>query len=108
MAKFLETVEEFEALVKSDGVVVVDFFATWCGPCKMLMPVFDQVSGVYDDKAKFVKVDIDQFQDLAREHNVTSVPSVYFFKDGKLQEISKGYKPSESLSKIIDNHLESV
>jgi thioredoxin 1 len=108
MAKLLETVEEFEALLKSDGVVVVDFFATWCGPCKMLLPVFDKISDSYDGKVKFVKVDIDQFPQLAEANNVKGVPSVHFFKDGELQEISKGYKPSEALSNIVDSYLKSA
>lgn len=105
MARFLEDGSELESIVKSDGLVIVDFFATWCGPCKMLMPVIDDFSKDMGEKVDVVKVDIDKFSDLAEKHNVLGVPSLFFFKDGQLQEISKGFKPKEKLAEIANQYL---
>jgi thioredoxin 1 len=106
MAKFLERADELKEMLSGDGVVVADFFATWCGPCKMLMPVIDQVSKELEGKVKIVKIDVDKFSDLAAAHNIMSVPSLLFFKDGKLQEMSKGFKPREDVLKIINLYTE--
>jgi thioredoxin 1 len=104
MADFLEKVEDFKEALNND-VVVVDFFATWCGPCKMLMPVIDQLSSELGDKVKVIKVDVDQFSDLAAEHNIMSVPSLLFFKNGKLEEMTKGFKPKEEVLRIVNQYL---
>ena len=68
--------------VTSEGIVVVDFFANWCGPCKMLAPVLEEMADEYK-QVKFVKVDVDQDVDLARRYGIQSIPNVIFFKDGK-------------------------
>jgi thioredoxin 1 len=104
MAEFLKKVEDFKEVLSND-VVVVDFFATWCGPCKMLMPVVDQLSAELGDKVKVIKVDVDEFSDLAAEHNIMSVPSLLFFKNGKLEEMTKGFKPKDQVKAIIEQYL---
>ena len=68
--------------VTSEGIVVVDFFANWCGPCKMLAPVLEEMADEYK-QVKFVKVDVDQDVDLARRYGIQSIRNVIFFKDGK-------------------------
>ena len=78
MAKIINS-QEFDNTIES-GVVVVDFFATWCGPCKMLAPVIDELSGELDN-VNFVKVDIDQSMDLAQKFRIVSVPTLKVFKN---------------------------
>ncbi|SHH99463.1 thioredoxin [Clostridium collagenovorans DSM 3089] len=88
-----------------NGIVVVDFFATWCGPCKMLAPVFDELNTELDGNAKFVKVDIDKSPELAQQFNVSSVPTILIFKNGERVESSIGFVPKDSLKSKIDKLL---
>lgn len=76
--------------VTSKGIVVVDFFANWCGPCKMLAPVLEEMADEYK-QVKFVKVDVDQDVDLARRYGIQSIPNVIFFKDGKAVDQLVGF-----------------
>jgi thioredoxin 1 len=105
MAKFLEKQEDYESIVGGNRVVLADFFATWCGPCKMLMPVVDDLSKDLEGSVEVIKIDVDKFPDLAERANILSVPSLLFFKDGKLQEISKGFKPKEELKRIVNQYV---
>ena len=93
----------FNELIGS-GEVLVDFFATWCGPCRMLSPVFEEISS---DRAgiKVVKIDVDECPSLARNFGVMSVPTLYLFKDGKEVAKKSGFMPKEEL---IDWINESV
>ena len=101
MAKIINS-SEFDKEV-SQGVVVVDFFATWCGPCKMLTPVFEELSAELEGKAKFVKVDIDQSPDVASKFQVVNVPTLKVFKNGEVVKTLVGFRPKESLlSEISD------
>lgn len=78
------TSEQFEAeVVKSQTPVVVDFFATWCGPCKMLSPMLEKTAATMTNEVKFVKVDVDKSGDLAQRFNIQGVPTLIFFKSGK-------------------------
>lgn len=90
---------DFDAEVLAAGrPVVVDFFATWCGPCKALAPRLDQLAGDFGDRIKFVSVNIDQAQALAARFKVEGVPTLLFFgKDGKLADASVGLVPAETL-----------
>ncbi len=83
MAKVINTSEFRSSVEGSKGVVVVDFFATWCGPCNMLGPVFAELGEEMKDKARFVKVDIDESLEIAQQFNVSTVPTMIIFKDGK-------------------------
>lgn len=99
-------VNEFKNKVDNkDGVVVVDFFATWCGPCKMLSPVYDSVETEMGDKVEFYKVDIDQSMELAERFVVTTVPTVIVFKDGKEMDRLVGFIPKENLKSKIESHI---
>lgn len=89
-----------QEVLKSDLPVVVDFFAVWCGPCKMLAPILEQASTDLDGKVKFVKVDIDQNQ-VAENYQIQAVPTLKFFKNGELAGESIGLVSPEALIKKI-------
>ncbi|WP_270506136.1 thioredoxin [Eubacterium limosum] len=96
MARVINTQEFNEEVLKGKGVVLVDFFATWCGPCKALSPILDELAEKVKD-AKIVKVDIDADSDLASEYRVMSVPTLKIFKDGEVKESLVGGRPLEEL-----------
>ncbi|AUN15053.1 thioredoxin [[Clostridium] sordellii] len=104
MAKIVNTGNFRGAVEEDKGVVVVDFFATWCGPCKMLAPVFESVSEEVSD-AKFVKVDIDESLELAQKFGISTVPTMMIFKDGKVVDKLVGFMPKESLKSKVEAHL---
>lgn len=104
MAKIIK-ISQFKGEVEeSKGVVVVDFFATWCGPCKMLAPVFESLGNEMDD-AKFIKVDIDQSLEIAQKFNISTVPTMMIFKDGKPVESLVGFMPKEAIESKVKSHL---
>lgn len=77
--------EKFQDLIKSDKPVLIDFFATWCGPCKMMHPVLEELAEKVGEKARIIKIDIDRNQELSAVHNVRSVPTLMIFQKGKLK-----------------------
>lgn len=95
---------EFRELSK-EGIVVVDFFATWCNPCKELGPVFDEISDEIGDKAEFVKVDVDQSGDIAGENRILSIPTIVVFKDGEKVDSMSGSLDKETIMANIKNYL---
>ena len=98
--------EEFNNLVENtEGIAVVDFFATWCGPCKMLAPVFQEVGNEFEEKADFYKVDIDESLDIARQFSVSTVPTVIIFRNGEPIERLVGFMPKENLAAKIKKYI---
>ena len=97
--------EKFDELLKGDKPVVCDFFATWCGPCKMLAPVMDKVSGEFADKAVFVKVDIDENAELAVRYGIMSIPLVAVFKTGEKTADSLGYPDANGMTEFLNANL---
>ena len=97
MAKKVNSSEFKSEVVEHKGVVLVDFFATWCGPCKALTPIVDKLSEEMSGKVKIVKVDIDENSALATEYRVMSVPTMKLFKDGEVVETLVGLRPESEL-----------
>lgn len=95
---------EFDAVI-ANGVVMVDFFATWCGPCKMLSPVLEEVASEVEGKANIVKVDIDESSELAQRYGIMAVPTMLIFKDGKILKQLQGFMPKQQLVNEINNIL---
>lgn len=98
------TMQEFNEAIKT-GVVIVDFYATWCGPCKMLAPAFDELASGLSDKASFFKVNVDQGMEVAQAYRISSVPSMVIFKDGHPQEALTGFMPKAVLEEKIKVYL---
>lgn len=100
MAKLINR-EEAKELISKGGLVIVDFYATWCGPCQMFLPIFEEVSSEVEE-ATLVKVDIDQDTDFAGENEVMGVPTIIAFKDGKEVSRFSGFKPADELKAFIE------
>ncbi|MBD3231725.1 thioredoxin [Candidatus Dependentiae bacterium] len=92
-----------QEVLKSDKPVIIDVFATWCGPCQMMAPIFEEVSKEMADKYKFAKLNIDEERDLAIEYNVSSVPTIIFIKNGKIIGKETGYMDADTLKEKIKN-----
>lgn len=95
----------FNEEINKEGVIVVDFFASWCGPCKMLAPVFEDLSNEMGDNPNFFKVDIDQSLELARTYGINTVPTMLVFKNGEVVDKMVGFMPKESLRSKISEQL---
>lgn len=87
-------------VLESDVVVLIDFHATWCGPCKMLSPVLDQVAAELTD-AKICKIDVDQAPELAQQFNVVSVPTLAVVKNGEILEVTPGVKNKNAIIEML-------
>lgn len=99
MIKFLEKEEDFKKEIQSE-IILVDFFATWCGPCKMLSSVLSTYAEEHPD-ITILKIDIDQFPNLAREFGIMSVPTLLVFKNGKIEKKELGFRSKEELEFLV-------
>ena len=90
-----------EVVLKSDVPVLVDFWAPWCGPCKMVGPVVEQIATEYEGKINVVKINVDDEQELAVEYGIVSIPSIGVFNKGKLVKMDVGFKPKEMLVNLF-------
>ncbi len=104
MVKAVDTAA-FRAALAEGKTLVVDFWAEWCGPCRMLAPVMEQVSEELEGRAEFVKVDVDDNPELAREYSIMSIPCVMVFKDGKASGKNLGFVPKAALQEFIEKNL---
>jgi thioredoxin 1 len=96
--------ETFEELIKGDIPVLADFSAEWCGPCKMMGPVLDQLKGKMADKIRIVKIDVDKNRDLASRYRIQSVPTLILFQGGKAKWSGVGVMTSNHLENVIGNN----
>ena len=97
--------EKFDELLKGEKPVVCDFFATWCGPCKMLAPVMEQMSEEFAEKAEFIKVDIDDNMELSVRYGIMSIPLVVVFKNGGVAAKSLGYSTKSEMQEFLKENL---
>lgn len=97
--------ERFEELIQSEKPVLVDFYATWCGPCKMMHPILENVKGRVGDKARIVKIDVDEQQALAMQYRIQAVPTLMLFKDGQQVWRQSGVVQSNELVSLIEQYV---
>ncbi len=104
MAKEIMT-EEFSSFIQQDKPVLVDFWAPWCGPCRMIAPVVEELSQQYAGDLAVGKVDVDKCPDLAKQFRVMSIPTLILFKDGQVIDQKLGYQPKDALEDMIRKAL---
>lgn len=101
--KLIQEQEFGKEVTQASGPVVVDFFATWCGPCKRLSPMLDNLAGPLTNRVKFLKVDVDQSANLAKQFEVEGVPTLIFFKDGKAVDKMVGLPTTDALKRKLES-----
>lgn len=100
------TEANFESeVIKSNLPVIVDYWAPWCGPCRIFTPVIEEVSKEFEGKAKFAKMNTDENQDTAAKYNIMSIPTVLIFKNGNVKATSVGALPKESFKSWLQKNL---
>lgn len=105
--KQLGSVEEFDKMIAGDKPVLVDFFATWCGPCQVMGPILESLAAKFPkiDEVEIVKADIDIVGEVAAKYNIMSVPTLAIFKDGKIAEKMVGLRTEEEIESKLSNQL---
>ena len=101
----IATNTNFDGLLESEKLVIVDFWATWCGPCRMLSPLLDEVEEEMADKVTVVKVNVDDADEIAYRYRIMSIPTLIFFKDGKMVDRTVGARPKSVLVDKINANL---
>lgn len=104
-AAYIQGETEFNTLLESEPLLVVDCTATWCGPCKLIAPLIDQLAEEYRDRARVCKLDLDSNKDVAKRFGIRSIPAIMIFKQGELAETLVGAKPYAEFTSALDKHL---
>lgn len=97
--------EQFNDVISGDGLVLVDFFATWCGPCKAMHPVLEQVKAALGERIRIIKVDVDRHNDIAAAHRIQSVPTLMLFRKGEMLHRSSGAMTKAELMEVVGPFL---
>lgn len=100
----IENEQQFNETI-SNGVTLVDFYASWCGPCRMLAPIIEELDKDYKGKISIAKLDVDECNDIAARFSVNAIPSILIFKDNELIKMNVGFSPKESLTEILNQIL---
>ena len=95
---------EFKSEIEKD-IVLVDFFAEWCGPCKILSSVLDELQGEFEDKVNIIKVNVDNSMDIVQQYNISNIPSLVILRKGKEVQRLIGFSPKQVIKENIDKHL---
>jgi len=95
-------------VLKSDKPVLIDFWAPWCGPCRMVAPIIDALAGGYDGKAKIAKVNVDENPQISQRFRIRSIPTLMIFKGGELKETAVGAYPKAALAQLLDRHVDAA
>jgi thioredoxin 1 len=101
----MSNLETFGSIINGETPVLVDFFAEWCGPCKMMPPILQQVHNQLGDKVRIIKIDVDRNQQLASELNVSSVPTLAIFHKGEIKWRQSGVQPANALVQLLNQHI---
>lgn len=104
-AEYVKDEAELDALLADEALLVVDCTASWCGPCKLVSPLIDQLSEEYDGKAKVLKLDLDANKTVAKRFGIKSIPAVMLFKNGELMDTLIGVKPYSTFSDAVTSYL---
>lgn len=104
-AEYVKDEAELDTLLKDESVLVVDCTASWCGPCKLVSPLMDQLAEEYEGKAKVLKLDLDSNKAVAKRFGIKSIPAVMLFKNGELVDTMIGVKPYSTFSEALASHL---
>jgi len=102
---YVKNTKEFDDLLAKEKFVLVDFWATWCAPCRMVAPVIEKISDQYEGKVAVAKVDVDANQELSIRYGIQSIPTVILFKEGKVESKEIGVKPMASFTNMLDSHI---
>ena len=103
ISRSTSSLEAFKQRI-SEGNVIVDFYAPWCGPCKRIAPIFNDLAGKYTN-VTFIKVNIDDHKEIAQQYNIRSIPQLLFFKNGALCETFVGQKSKNDITRALDKHF---
>ena len=104
-AEYLKDEAELDTLLKDESVLVLDCTASWCGPCKMVSPLIDQLADEFEGKIKVSKLDLDSNKAVAKRFGIKSIPAVMFFKNGELMDTLTGVKPYSTFKETADSYL---
>lgn len=102
---YIQNESELDELIANESVLVVDCTATWCGPCKLVAPLIDQLNEAYSDRAQIRKLDLDDHKPVAKRFEIKSIPAVMFFKGGERVETLVGAKTYDEYSTELEKHL---